>query len=283
MEQHILVTGASGTVGHEVAKALRARSIPFIAAVRDVDKAKKILGTEPATVHFDFEQPETFDQAVQSVDRVFLLGPPMDMHLDQLVDPFIEYLQGKKIKRIVYLSAFGAELMSGLPFHTNVERKLKELGFNWTILRPSFFSQNFKNYEYENITERGVTYMPAGNGKVGFVDVRDVGEVAAATLINDQHIHQEYVLTGPETLNYYDAAQQLTEILGTPVQYPAPTPQEYADTLKQSGAPEFVASYMNEVYGLIRDEKVDQVSSAIEEILHRPATPLREVLKRTFA
>ena len=177
----------------------------------------------------------------------------------------------------------GEESTGNLTFHAKVERKLKDSGFDWTILRPSFFSQNFKNYEYENITERGTTYMPAGDGKVAFVDVRDVGEVAAATLTNDRHIYQEYVLTGPETLSYYDAAQQLTEILGKPVRYPAPSPEAFAETLKKTGAPDFVASYMNEVYGLIRDGKVDQVGAAIEKILHRLPTPLREVLLRTFA
>lgn len=283
MEQHVLVTGATGTVGQEVAKALQARAIPFTAAVRDVDKAKEMLGRETHAIHFDFEQPQTFDQAVQSVDRVFLLGPPLNMHLDQLIEPFIDYLYKNEIKRVVYLSAFGAESMRGLPFHTVVEQKLKAMDFAWTILRPSFFSQNFKSYEYENITEHGITYMPAGDGKVGFVDVCDVGEVTAAVLTDNQHIHREYVLTGPETLSYYDAAQQLSELIGKPVRYPAPTPEEYTDTLKKSGAPDFIAPYMNEVYGLIRDGKVDQVSPAIEDILHRPPNPLREVLQRTFA
>lgn len=270
-------------MGREVVSALQSRGVPFVAGVRDERKAKELLGEDIPTVHFDFEQSDTFASATQSVDRVFLLGPPMDLRLDQLIDPFIDYLHNQKIKRVVYLSAFGSEAMGSLPFHTNVERKLKEQQFDWTILQPSFFSQNFRNYEYENITERGITYMPAGDGKVGFVDVRDVGEVAAEVLTSDQHIHRTYVLTGPETLSYHDAARQLTEVVSKPVQYPAPSPQQYADTLKETGAPEFVASYVNEVYGLIRDGKVNQTSDTIDKVLHRSPTPLREVLERTFA
>ena len=282
MEQRILVTGATGTVGSEVVRALQSRGASSVAGVRDENKAKKLLGEGVSTVHFDFEEPDTFASATQSVDRVFLLGPPMELRLDELVDPFIDFLHRQKIRRVTYLSAFRADAMEGLPFHTNVERKLKDLSFDWTILQPSFFSQNFQNYEYENITERGITYMPAGDGKVGFVDVRDVGEVAAEVFASDQHTHQTYVLTGPALLSYHDAAEQLTEVIGKPIQYPMPSPEEFADTLKKSGAPEFVATYMNEVYGLIRDGKVDHISDAVDEVLQRPPTPLREVLQRTF-
>ena len=283
MEQRILVTGATGTVGSEVVHALQSRSIPLVAAVRDGNKAKKQLGENIPTVHFDFEQPRTFEPATQSVSGVFLLGPPMELRLDQLIDPFIDFLHKHKIKRVVYLSAFRAEAMEGLPFHTNVERKLKDLSFDWTVLQPSFFSQNFRNYEYENITERGITYMPAGSGKVGFVDVRDVGELAAEAFADSQHVHQTYVVTGPEALSYDDAAHQLSEVVGKPIQYPAPSPEEFANTLKETGAPEFVATYMNEVYGLIRDGKVDHVSDTIKHVLHRSPTSLHEVLQRTFA
>ena len=156
------------------------------------------------------------------------------------------------------------------------------MNFDWTILQPSFFSQNFKNYEYENITERSITYMPAGDGKVGLVDVADVGEVAAAVINDEQYIHQKLVLTGPEAISYYDAAEQLSKTLGKSVHYPNPSPEEYAQTLENVGTPTFVADYMNEVYGLIRDGKVDYVSGAVQEILDRPPTSFEEVLKRTF-
>lgn len=283
MTQHTLVTGATGTVGREVVRALSSQGSSLVAGVRDEDKAKDLLGDNTPTVHFNFEQPGTFESATQGVDRVFLLGPPIDLRMDQLIDPFVDYLKEKDIRRVVYLSAFGSESMAGLPFHTNVERKLKALNFDWTMLQPSFFSQNFRNYEYENITERGITYTPAGDGKAGFVDVRDVGEVAAKALADDRHVHQTYVLTGPETLSHHEVAQMLTKVVGKPIQYPAPSPEEYAATLKATGAPDFVVEYMNEVYGLIRDGKVDQVSDTIDELLHRPPTPLREVLQRTFA
>ena len=283
MTSNILITGATGTVGREVVKALQARGKAPVVGVRDERKAQNMLGADTSTVHFDFEQPSTFESATREVDRIFLLGPPLDLHLDQLIDPFIDYLKEKGIRRIVYLSALGAELMKGLPFHTKVERKLKDFDFDWTILQPSFFSQNFRTYEYENITERGVTFMPAGDGKVGFVDARDVGEVAAEALINDQHIHQTYVLTGPETLSYQQAALLLTEVVGKPVEYPAPSPDAYASTLQEAGAPDFVANYMNEVYRLIRDGKVDRISDAVERVLRRSPTPLQHVLQRAFA
>ena len=283
MTPHILVTGATGTVGREVVNALRKQGSDFVAGVRNENKAKDILGPNTYTAYFDFEQPATFERATQNVDRVFLLGPPINPQLDELVNSFINHLDKRGIRRIVYLSALGAESLEGLPFHANVERKLKHLNTDWTILQPSFFSQNFRNYEYENITERSITYMPAGEGKAGFVDVRDIGEVAAKVLTNDAHIHQTYVLTGPEALSYHQAAQLLTEVLGKSVHYPAPDPDTFASALMVTGAPNFVAEYMNEIYGLIRDGKADHVSNTVERIVGRSPTSLREVLQRTFS
>lgn len=281
MDPHVLVTAATGTVGREVVAALLSRNISFTAASRSISKAKEVLSDVPI-VYFDFDQPSTYKAALEGTDRVFLVGPPLNLDLDKLLNPFINYLQEKKIKRVVYLSAFRAEEMKGLPFHVNVEQKLKQLNFDWTILQPSFFSQNFKNYEYENLTEKCITYMPAGDGKAGFVDVADIGEVAAIVITDEQYIHQELVLTGPKAISYYDAAEQLSKVLNKPVRYPNPSPEEYTRTLQNAGAPPFVAKYTNEVYGLIRDGKVDYVSESVHTILDRPPTSFEEVLKRTF-
>ncbi len=276
----ILVTGATDTVGSAVVKALKSCHADFVAASRTVASAQEKLGTGTEAVTFDFAQPETYAQATAGVDRVFLLGPPLDPNLDKLLTPFVEHLQQQKIKRVVYLSAFGAEKMAD--FHTNMEKMLKEKGFDLTILRPSFFAQNFKNYEWENITERKIVYVPAGQGKAAFVDIYEVGEVAAKALLEEGHTGKAYILTGPENLGYEQAAQLLTEIRYESVHYPAPSPEAYVQTLKEAGAPDFIAPYMNQVYGLIREGHAAHVSPDTEKLLGRQPGTLKAVLERDF-
>lgn len=283
MAGKILVTGATGTVGSEVARALKNKQASFVAAMREPDKVQEILGNEVQTVKFDYANPDTFEEATSGVDRVFLLGPPMNQELDKLLSPFVKYLEQKGIKRVVYLSALGAEnLKDVMPFHTNMEALLKERGFKYTFLRPTFFAQNFKNYEWENILDRKITYAPAGNGKVAFVDIRDVGEVAAKILTEPGHEGKAYALTGPEALTYHDAARILSKIRNESISYPEPSDEEYTQALKSSGAPDFIAQYMIRIYGMVRHGKADQIRNDVEQILGRKPNDLETVLKRDF-
>lgn len=284
MAEKILVTGSTGTVGSAVVDALRARDASFIAASRDVAKAKEKLGADIDVVSFEFENPATYAAATAGVTKVFLLGPPLNTEMETLLTPFIHFLKEAGINRVVYLSAAGAEILAeAMPFHTNLEKLLNGEGFELTILRPTFFAQNFGNYERDNILNRKVLYSPAGYGKAAFVDIRDVGEVAATVLLESGHEGKAYNLTGPTPHSYADVAGLLTEIGGEPIFYPAPSPEEYAQTLQAAGAPDFIASYMNSVYALIRDGHADFVSPNVETILGRKPGELKPVLEESFA
>lgn len=280
----ILVTGATGTIGAALVHALHHAKASFVAAIRDVEKAKEKLGANVPTVVFDFDNHPSFEKATEGVDRVFLLGPPLHLTMDKLLIPFIDFLKSKSITRVVYVSAFGMEKISDrLPFHKSILEKLHREGFQLTTLLPSFFAQNFKNYEGENITKYKMTYTPAGNGKVGFVDAKDIAAVAAKVLTTEGHVGKEYILTGPESLSYAQAAQLLTEVTKETISYPAPTAEEYTQTLKAAGAPDFIAPYMTTVYSLISNNHVDYISPDIEKLLGRKPGSLRNVLEKAFA
>ena len=284
MSQKILVSGATGTIGKALIQALKASPVPLVAGVRDPRKAADVLGADVATVAFDFSDTSSYAAATEGVDCVFVLGPPLNPAAGELIAPFLDFLKQQNILRVVYLSANGADKMGdALPFHVEMESKLKREGFRYTILQPSFFAQNFKNYEGENITERGIVYAPAGNGKAAFVDVHDIAAVAATVLTEEGHEGKTYVLTGSEALSYQDAADVLSEVLGKSIQYPAPTPEEYSKTLAAAGAPPFVANYMIDVYGLIRKGGAAGISQDIEQVTGRKATPFRQAIEQDFA
>ncbi|MBC7866053.1 MAG: SDR family oxidoreductase [Gloeobacteraceae cyanobacterium ES-bin-316] len=282
MIKKILVTGATGTIGKALVAALKAEKVNFVAGVRNKTTASQKLGADVMTVSFDFEDPATYEAATDGVDAVFLLGPPLVITLDSLLTPFIDFLKLKDIKRVVYVGSLGMEKMPNLPFHVILTEKLKKDGFEYTILKPSFFAQNFKNYEWENIVQRGITYSPAGNGKVAFVDVADIAGVAAKVLTEEGHIGKEYEITGPETLSYEDAAGILSAVTKKPIVYPNPSAEEYTVTLKSAGAPDFIAPYMISVYSLIANNEVDYVSPVVEQLTGKKPNSLRTVLEKDF-
>ncbi len=283
MKGKILITGATGTIGTELVLALQHANANFVAGVRDIEKAKRKFAPDTPLIGFDFEDSRSFVTATEGVDQVFLLGPPLNMEMDKLLMSFIDFLKSKALLRVVYLSAFGSDKLSDLPFHKNVIEKLKKEGFHLTVLLPNFFSQNFKNYEEENILKRKIIYSPAGKGKTAFVDVKDIGEVAAKVLTTEAHTGKEYILTGPESLSYEDAAKLLSEVTKEKIVYPAPSPAEYTQTLKASGAPDFIASYMTKVYSMVSNGYVDYVSTDVEKILNRKPGSLKSVLEKGFA
>lgn len=283
MSNKILVTGATGTIGKAVVKALSNEKRSFVAAVRNTAKASEKLGAGVELVNFDFEDPSTYEAATNGVDKVFLVGPPLVTNLDSLLTPFIDFLKAKEIKRVIYIGSLGMEKMPDLPFHVVLSEKLKKDGFDYTILKPSFFAQNFKNYEWDNITQRNITYAPAGIGKVAFVDVNDIAQLAVKALLEDGHIGKEYEITGPETLTYADAALLLSEVTNKQIVYPNPRSEEYTGALKSAGAPDFIAPYMISVYSLIANDEVNIVSPVVEKLTGRKPTSLKEVLERDFS
>lgn len=282
MTEKILITGATGTIGNALVKALLEKNATFVAAVRNPEAAREKLGPDVDMVTFAFKDATTFEAATKGITKVFLLGPPIVTNLEELLTPFINFLKSKSIIRVVYVGALGLEHVKELPFHTNLIAKLKDDDFNYTILKPSFFSQNFKNYAWENITQKGVTFFTAGSGKAAFIDVEDVAAVAATVLTEEGHGKKAYELTGPVALSYFDAAAALSEVVGKPIFYPNPSPAEYTNALKTAGAPDFIAPYMISVYSLIANHYVDYVTSDVLKVTGKNPSTLTDVLERDF-
>ena len=176
----VLVTGATGSVGTEVAGQLLSRGESVKAAVRASRDGRVIEGAVPVT--FDFQDPETFGAALDGVNRVFLMRPP-HMADAKAFRPFIEVMERAGIKQVVFLSVQGAGQNVFVPHH-GIEVLLKKSTLAWTLLRPSFFMQNLSTTHASDIRDRDEIYVPAGRGRTNFIDVADIGEAS----ILQQHL-----------------------------------------------------------------------------------------------
>ena len=107
--------------------------------------------------------------------------------------------------------------------HYKVEQYLRASTLRWTFLRASFFMQNLSGTHRAEIRERGELYVPVGRGKTSFLDVRDIGAVAAAALTQAGHDNTAYDLTGPAALDYYEVAAIFSQVLGRPIVYRNPS------------------------------------------------------------
>lgn len=277
-----LVTGATGTVGRATTQALLDQGHQVKAASRHPEKSQAQFGNQVEAVRFDWEDTATY-QVAEGTDGVFLLGPPLYLDLFQLLVPFVDYLMTHGPRRVVYLSAYGMEHLAELPFHQQMEDKLRASDLDWRIVRPGFFMQNFSNYERENIVQRKVLFVPAGDGKTPFVSARDIGASIAVLLTREQYRHQTFVLTGSQAYDYFEVAEMLSEIRGEKIAYANPDDDTYRKALAEAGAPDFVASYMIPVYGMIKHRRVQETTDHVTKLTGRSPESLREVLQRDFS
>lgn len=219
----VLVTGATGNAGSGVVASCLARGLPVRAAVRSGRRGEVPERAEVAP--FDFADPETWDAALHGVRSVFLLMPPGVGKLKATILPFIARAREQGAEPLLYMSVQGAEESRVLP-HRTIETALIEGPKDWTILRPGFFAQNIGGPYRNDIRESGRLFLPAGNARVAFIDIRDLGDVAAQVFAGPgPHLGQGYALTGQEEPTFHDVACILAEELGRPIRYePASLP-----------------------------------------------------------
>ncbi len=229
----IMVTGATGNVGTEVLHLLAQQGYTVRAAVRNV-AAVRAAAPNVEYVPFDFEDPATYAPALRGVRRLFLMRPPALSDTKRYINPVIDAAQTAGVDQIVFLSLLGAEKNPVVP-HRHVEQYLEASGVAWTFLRASFFMQNLSTTHRDDIRDGDHIFVPAGDGRTSFVDVRDVAAVAVMALTEDGHRNQAYPLTGSEALTYGEVAQIFTDVLGRQISYPRPGALAFALRMRARG------------------------------------------------
>lgn len=188
-------------------------------------------------VVFDFADCNTWKPALEGVDRVFLLRPPAISDVKTYLFPFIDVALQHGIKHIVFLSLQGVRFNPLTP-HYKVEKYMVRKKAPYTFLRPNFFMQNLSTFYKDDIAKNDEIYVPAGKGRTAFVDVRDIGAVAAEVFTGTDHIGKAYTLSGSESLDYYQVAELLSSELGRTITYQNPSVADYVERLRANGSPE---------------------------------------------
>lgn len=271
MVETILVTGATGTVSSEVVKQLSFSGQNVKAAVHTKSKADKFNHDKRIDiVSIDYNKPESIANAFRDVDNAFLLTPPSP-DTTNIYSTLIGEAKKNEIKYIVKLSVIGADAEPGIMIgrlHRQEEKMIEESGIPYAFLRSGAFMQNFVNFFGQTIKEQNAIYLPAGEGKVSFVDVRDIASAAVA-LLTRKHSPSEkkvYDITGQEALSYGQAADILSKELGRKISY-IDLPEESAKKgMKETGMPDWLIDGLLEIYATIKAGYAAQTTTAIEEI-----------------
>jgi len=274
MTKKILVTGATGTIGRELTKHLAAQGASTRAAVRDRTKARKQFGNEIELVTFAFEDKRLFADALQDVEKVFLL-PPLMPNQVEVTNTFVDAAQSAGVQHIVKLSAIGAETETFAigEWHADNERHIRNSGLGFTFLRPNSFMQNFINYFPPR---DGVIYLPWGSGKASFVDARDIASVAARALTNKSHHNQIYTLTGPAALSIDEVARVLSHVAGHEIRY-IDVPESVArDAMLDAGMAGWQVDSLMELHAINKQGRWSTITSDLQEVTGKPPITFEE-------
>lgn len=269
MNGHILIIGATGSVGSELVSLL----IPTGARVRAASRkpAGQLSTSEVEFVEFDFDRPQTFAPALHGVDRVFLIARPGDDHPDRTAVPLIDEMKRQRVRHVVDLSAMGVETRNDFGLRT-VELYLEDSVIGYTHLRPNFFMQIFSSGALlADVRSTGAIHMPAADAKLSYVDVRDIAAVASAALTGGEtHIGEAYTLTGSAALDHYQIAEAISSASQKTVQY-VPISEEFArQSLSAAGFTSERVERLIGFYKLVRAGFCAPVSADVEKVLGRP-------------
>ena len=270
MNQNILVTGATGTIGSQVLAALAQRGVSAKAGARGATNAALPSGITP--VDLVLGDTGSVDRALEGVTAAFLLTPFSEDQVD-LGTHFVDRAKAAGVAHIVKLSAIGSEIEPGIQlgrWHRAIERYLEASGLGYTILRPNNFMQNFIGFYPPD--EQGSIYLPWGDGKCSFVDARDVGRVAAITLTEtSKHEGKSYVLTGPSAFGIAEAATIIGKASGRKLTYVDVTEAAARSAMTGAGLPGWMVDAMLELHAIDKAGYAAEVNNHVAEITGTPA------------
>lgn len=265
----VLVTGATGNVGRHVAEELRRLGVPFAAGGIDAGRLRRALGEGVDTRPLDLADPRTYRDAVRGFRGLFLLRPPPIANVGETLNLLVDEAIAAGVVHVTFLSVDGADRQRWVPHHA-VERHLLRRGVSATILRPGFFAQNLGDAYAADIRDRDELFVPAGRGRVSFVDVRDVGELAARTFVDASLRRQAWTLTGPVAVGFEEVAAALTEATRRAIRYRPASVLGYVLHLRRRRLPWMQVMVQTVLHVGLRFGNAAHVDPALGRLLGRP-------------
>ncbi|WP_298238248.1 NAD(P)H-binding protein [uncultured Algibacter sp.] len=266
-QNNILVIGGTGKTGRKVANKLTALG------------HKVRIGSRSATPAFDWDNSETWTEALQGMDKVYITFQP-DLAVPGALDAIEKLTKKAKqchVKKLVLLSGKGereAELCEQVVIHS---------GIDYTIVRASWFNQNFsESFFLEPILE-GFVALPQADVKIPFVDTEDIADVAVEALLNETHNGNIYQLTGPRALTFKEVIQEISEATQRDITFVPITISAYSKAMKNQGVPAnfiWLIEYLfTEVLG---NSNNSEITNDIEQVLGRSPKDFSEYIRETI-
>lgn len=266
-QETILILGATGKTGRRITQRLQAADVP----VR--------LGSRGADPAFDWEDRSTWEAVLEGIHAVYISFQP-DLAVPgavETVQAFTDQAVKSGVRKLVLLSGRGEVEAE------QAERVVQNSGVDWTILRASWFFQNFSEAHFLEPILQGELALPVGNIAEPFVDVEDIAEIAVEALTKPGHSGQLYELTGPRALTFAEATAEIAHASKRDVGFVAVPPDAYRQALEQAQLPTELIELVLYLFTTVLDGRNTPVADGVQRALGRPARDFSDYVRRTAA
>jgi uncharacterized protein YbjT (DUF2867 family) len=280
MAAPVVIIGATGKVGGATLAALREAGVEAVAFVRDRDRAAEHLGPDQPVRVGDLTDKRSVAAALQGIERVHLCSGHDPGLVEQQLNA-VKAIADSDVRRIVKISSSPVATRPDSPArvgrdHAAIEEALRATGRETVAIRPNVFMQSLLGQAAA--VASGILPGPEGDLRVSFVDVADIGRVAATALMADEPPADVLEVTGPEALTWPDVAAAMSAVLGRRITFHATPPDVMAEGMRALGHPQWLIEHMLELGALLSEAKAAEVTDTVERLTGRSPKPLREFL-----
>jgi uncharacterized protein YbjT (DUF2867 family) len=262
-----LVLGGTGKSGHRVAERLQARGIDTRIASRSANPS------------FDWNDPHNWDEVLKGVTAAYISYAP-DLAIPGATDAirrFVELAVSRGVRRLVLLSGRGEQEAQAC------EQILQATDVEWTIVRASWFMQNFSEGEFLAMVQDGAITLPASVIPEPFIDVNDIADVAVAALTEEGHAYEVYEVTGPRLMTFSELAQEISAAAGLDVKFIQIHKNDFNQAIIDSGAPAEIAWLLNYLFETVLDGRNASLSDGVQRALGREPADFSDFARRISA
>ena len=283
----IVVTGATGHLGHLIVEALLREGVEpsdIVAGGRSLAKLDDLAERGVRVAAIDYNDPATLAAALKGADTLMLVSASEPGKRVEQHKAVIDAAVAAGVKRIVYTSAPHATTSALIlaPEHKGTEELIEASGIPSTILRNGWYTENYAR-SIPQVSATGELVSSVGDGRVASASRKDYADAAAAVLTSEGHEGRVYELSGDVAWTQDDLAAAISHVTGSAVVYSPKTTDEHAAILKAAGLDDGTVYFVTTLDANTRDGLLAETSGDLSRLIGRPTTPLREGLSAALA
>jgi uncharacterized protein YbjT (DUF2867 family) len=262
-----LVLGGTGKTGRRVAERLQARGIDTLIASRSANPS------------FDWNDSSNWHEVLEGVTSAYISYAP-DLAIPGATDAvrrFVELAVSHGVKRLVLLSGRGEKEAQAC------EQVIQASEVEWTVVRASWFMQNFSEGEFLTMVQDGAITLPASDIPEPFIDVNDIADVAVAALTEEGHAYEVYEVTGPRLLTFSELAQEISRAADREIQFIQIPKDDFNQAISDSGAAADIAWLLNYLFETVLDGRNASLGDGVQRALGREPADFSDFARRVAA